>query len=273
MLIDWFTVAAQIVNFLILVWFLKRFLYKPVLNAIDERERKIAAQINEAAERNAEAEKQKALFLEKNRVFEQEREALKLKAVEEVKAEKQALMDSVNKEYSALRTQRDTSLLEEERGLRREIAQKTQTEVFAIARKLLSEMASSSLEERMMERLIGQLQALPPEEREKLAESFRSSSMPLIVRSTFDLPEVQKEAIEAVIADIFGDGAAIKYETSPELISGIELTTNGYKVSWNMAEILTTAGKYVGRILQDKTRPVVQEGGMGHGASQSPSAH
>jgi F-type H+-transporting ATPase subunit b len=39
MLIDWFTVAAQAINFLILVWLLKRFLYKPVLNAVDAREK------------------------------------------------------------------------------------------------------------------------------------------------------------------------------------------------------------------------------------------
>ena len=42
MLIDWFTVAAQAVNFLLLVWLLKRFLHKPVLAAIDEREKRIA---------------------------------------------------------------------------------------------------------------------------------------------------------------------------------------------------------------------------------------
>jgi len=42
MLIDWFTVGAQALNFLILVWLMKRFLYKPVLHAIDEREMRIA---------------------------------------------------------------------------------------------------------------------------------------------------------------------------------------------------------------------------------------
>jgi F-type H+-transporting ATPase subunit b len=43
MLIDWFTVGAQALNFLILVWLLKRFLYKPILDAIDAREKRIAA--------------------------------------------------------------------------------------------------------------------------------------------------------------------------------------------------------------------------------------
>ena len=42
MLIDWFTVGAQALNFLILVWLMKRFLYKPILHAIDAREKRIA---------------------------------------------------------------------------------------------------------------------------------------------------------------------------------------------------------------------------------------
>ena len=45
MLIDWFTIIAQALNFLILAWLLKRFLYRPVLNALDEREKLIASEL------------------------------------------------------------------------------------------------------------------------------------------------------------------------------------------------------------------------------------
>jgi F-type H+-transporting ATPase subunit b len=48
MLIDWFTVAAQALNFFVLVWLMKRFLYKPILNAIAEREKKIASELANA---------------------------------------------------------------------------------------------------------------------------------------------------------------------------------------------------------------------------------
>ena len=65
--VDWFTVIAQILNFLVLVWLLKRFLYKPVLNAIDEREKKIASELEDAAIHKAEARKEKEKFLQKNK--------------------------------------------------------------------------------------------------------------------------------------------------------------------------------------------------------------
>ena len=59
MLIDWFTVGAQVVNFLVLVWLLKRFLYKPVLQAIDAREKQVASQLAKAAEERAQAAKER----------------------------------------------------------------------------------------------------------------------------------------------------------------------------------------------------------------------
>ena len=61
MLIDWFTVGAQAVNFLILVWLLKQFLYRPILDAIDAREKRIAGQIADAKQTMAEAHKEQAM--------------------------------------------------------------------------------------------------------------------------------------------------------------------------------------------------------------------
>ena len=62
MLIDWFTVGAQALNFLILVWLLKRFLYKPILDAIDAREERIDAELAAAALKEAEAKKKRDEF-------------------------------------------------------------------------------------------------------------------------------------------------------------------------------------------------------------------
>ena len=56
MSIDWVTVAAQAVNFLVLVWLLKRFLYRPILDGIDARERDIEARVTAAATAKAEAD-------------------------------------------------------------------------------------------------------------------------------------------------------------------------------------------------------------------------
>ena len=97
MLIDWFTVGAQALNFLILVWLMKRFLYQPILHAIDAREKRIAAKLGDAAKKEAEAKKERDTFLHKNDEFDQQRAALLTKATEEAKTERQRLFDEARK--------------------------------------------------------------------------------------------------------------------------------------------------------------------------------
>ncbi len=92
MLIDWFTVGAQVLNFLILVWLLKRFLYKPILNAIDTREKRIAAELADANAKKSEAQKERDDFLAKNKAFDEQRAALLAKAQEDAKAERERLI-------------------------------------------------------------------------------------------------------------------------------------------------------------------------------------
>ena len=106
MLIDWFTVAAQAINFLILVWFMKRFLYKPVLNAIDEREKRIATELANADAKQAEAQKQHDEFQQKNTEFDQQRAALLSKATGEAQAERQRLLDEARKAADAASSKR-----------------------------------------------------------------------------------------------------------------------------------------------------------------------
>jgi F-type H+-transporting ATPase subunit b len=104
MLIDWFTVAAQAVNFLILVWLLKRFLYKPVLAAIDEREKRIATLIQDAEKKKAEAVKEQTDFLHKSEEFERQRAGLLLEATNSGKTERDKLLEKARTDSEELRS-------------------------------------------------------------------------------------------------------------------------------------------------------------------------
>src|SRR5271163_2056642 len=115
--INWFTVAAQAINFLILVWLLRRFLYKPILQAIDERAKWIATQLAEAEAKKAEAQKERDDFQHKNEAFDQERAALLKKATDEAKAERQRMLDEARKEADELRAKRQEALRSELRNL------------------------------------------------------------------------------------------------------------------------------------------------------------
>ena len=102
MKIDWFTVIAQVINFLILAWLLKRFLYKPILKAVDEREKKIASQLKDAKAEKADAKKEQDDFKQKNEAFDQHKKELMDKAVADTKAERDKLMEEVRNDVNKL---------------------------------------------------------------------------------------------------------------------------------------------------------------------------
>src|SRR5208337_4371811 len=125
MLIDWFTVGAQALNFVILVWLMRRFLYKPILRAIDAREKRIAAELADADAKKAEALKERDEFQHKNEEFDQERAALLSKATEEAKAERQRLLDEARKAADALSAKRQETLRNDAHNLTQAVSRRT----------------------------------------------------------------------------------------------------------------------------------------------------
>ncbi|MBB1078263.1 F0F1 ATP synthase subunit B, partial [Rhodoferax sp. 4810] len=110
MLIDWFTVGAQTLNFLILVWLMKRFLYRPILHAIDEREKRIAAELASADRKKDEAQQKSDEFKYKNEELDRQRAALLCKATDEAKAEGQRLLNEARMTADTLRAEMMESL-------------------------------------------------------------------------------------------------------------------------------------------------------------------
>jgi F-type H+-transporting ATPase subunit b len=255
MLIDWFTIGAQALNFLILVWLMKRFLYKPILHAIDEREKRIATELATADAKKAEAQKESDTFKHKNEEFDRQRTAVLSKATEEARAEGQRLLDEARKTADALSARRQETLRNDAHNLKQAIARRTRQEVFAITRKTLTDLATTSLEERLGEVFIRRLQKMDSEAKAGLGDALKAASGPALVRSAFDLTSEQRAAIQYALNETFSAEIHVRFETAPELISGIELTTNGQKVAWSIADYLTSLEKGVEELLKEKDSP------------------
>jgi len=255
MLIDWFTVGAQALNFLVLVWLLKRFLYKPILHAIDAREQRIVSALADAAAKKAAAQRDRDEFQSKNEAFDLQRAALLSHATEEAQAERQRLLGEARRAADALSAKRHETLRNDAHNLNRAITRRTQQEVFAIARKALADLATTSLEERMGEVFIRRLREMDAKGKAGLGEALKSGSAPGIVRSAFELPAEQRAAIQNALNETFSAEIRLRFEAAPELVSGIELTTNGQKVGWSITDYLASLEKGVGELLKEKDKP------------------
>lgn len=255
MLIDWFTVIAQVLNFLILVWLLKRFLYRPILNAIDAREKRIADELANADAKKADAQKEQDEFKRKNEEFDRQRSALLNRARDEAKAERQRLMDEARKAATDLSSKLQETLRNDKRNLNQEISRRARQEVFAIARKALEDLAGASLEERMVDVFVRRLRTLKDTEKGQLALEFNSPDSPILIRTTFDLPPEQRALIEGAVKETLGMEAQTRFVIAPDLISGIELTVNGQKVAWSIEAYLESLEKGVDELLKEQSKP------------------
>ncbi len=238
MLIDWFTVSAQVLNFLILVWLLKRFLYKPILHAVDERESKIAAELKAADAKKAEAMKERDEFQKKNEAFDGQRAVLLKNATDEANSESARLVEDARKAAAALAAKRQETLKNEEQALHTTIVSRTQQEVFSIARKALTDLAGANLEERMVDIFVQRLSKLTAEKKQLLVAGGKATTEPMTVCTTSELSTEQRSTLAGAIKSALGVNAQVQFKTSPELLAGIELTVSGQKLGWNIADYL-----------------------------------
>lgn len=240
MLIDWFTVGAQLLNFLILVWLMKRFLYQPVLNAIAAREQKIAAALADAAAAKAEAHRQQDAFRHKNEAFEKQRAGLLQAARNAATAESERLQAEAREAADAASAARAKALQADALHLREELTRHTQDQVFDISRRVLGDLAAVSLEQRACEVFIQRLESADGEALAAWGAALKASSEgePALLRSAFELPAAQRTAMLDALGDLFGQPIPLRFETAPELVSGIELSAQGLTLAWSISDYL-----------------------------------
>jgi F-type H+-transporting ATPase subunit b len=241
-LIDWFTVGAQLLNFIILVYLMKRFLYQPVLDAIAAREAKIAAELADAAATKTKAHAQQREFEEKNQAFDEQRADLLSKATEAANTERERLLAEASKTAEAASAARAKTLQADTQALHGEIVRQTQQQVFEIARRVMSDLADASLEQRACAVFIQRLHGVDGETLAALSTALKATSAenPALLRSAFDLPAEQLATIQAALDKTFGQAIALKVETAPGVVSGIELSAQGQKLAWSIAGYLTS---------------------------------
>ncbi|MEZ5573893.1 MAG: hypothetical protein R3E64_18045 [Halioglobus sp.] len=250
MLIDWFTVGAQALNFVILVWLLKRFLYKPILDAIDAREQKIAAQLADAQAKKAEAKQEREEFQRKINDLDQRRAQLLKQASDDASTEGRRMLDAARQAADNLSARRQETLRNDANNLNQAIERKTRQEVFAIARKALTDLAGASLEQRISEVFIERLRALTGEDREGLGKALKAARTPTLVRSGFDLSQEQRDAIHTAVNETFSADIPLRFEVAPDLVCGIELATEGQKLSWSVDQYLRSLEQAVAELLK-----------------------
>jgi F-type H+-transporting ATPase subunit b len=236
-LVDWFTVAAQTLNFIILVWLLKRVLYKPIMAAIDARETLVAAELAGAAAKMRSADKAAEEFKRKNEGLEHDRANLMTQASEEAKTQGRALLEAARVAADALQSKRRDALQREGKDLGRSLKDRAQHAFFTFSRRALKDLADSTLEAQVTAVFCERLRTMTKEDKARLSLAIQAAQ-PVSIRSAYSLPTDLQNSIQTAIDTVFERSIMLRFEVAPELVCGLDLTAAGQRVGWSIAEYL-----------------------------------
>jgi F-type H+-transporting ATPase subunit b len=236
--LSWPTFFLEIINFLVLVWILKRFLYKPILQAIAQRKALIEANLTDAKARQAEAEALKQQFQKRLTEWENEKARLRAGVVEEIAARRAQLLSALD---DSLKQERDKARVLEERRLNELRGNAEATGMAAgvqFTARLLDRAAGAELEAQLIILALEDLQSLPAEQIENLRSACRHAGLKIKVSSAFAISAAQRDAIERELKKLTQDNAVMQFAEEGGLRAGLRISIGPWVLRANLADEL-----------------------------------
>ncbi|MDX2493498.1 MAG: F0F1 ATP synthase subunit delta [Desulfuromusa sp.] len=236
--LNWSTFLLEIINFLVLVWILKHFLYKPVLDVIARRRAGIEDRLTKAQHLHDEADKLKAEYENRLVDWEHERQQSKVILSQELNEERSRQLESLQ---TSLAQERGKAQIAESRQ-RAKTAQtmehKALQQSAQFATRLLTQAAGPELEERLFDLLVNNLSNLSDDQVATLKTQWGDKTKTIIVASVYPLTAVQKNHLEKGLADISGLILPVQYEQDPDLLAGLNITIGAWVLHANIRDEL-----------------------------------
>jgi F-type H+-transporting ATPase subunit b len=233
---DWTTFLLELVNFFILLWILRRFLYRPVLGVIQERRSKIEDQLRAAETIRAEAQKTKEAYEQQLAAWDREKAKARAGLEQEIAAERERLLATVAEEVTEERAKR---LAREERE-RQEWIRMVEQRALALGgrfvAKLLERVASPELENRLIAVALADFPKLPEQEIDKLRTALADDA--LEVASAFTLAEGQRAALAEALARIAGRPVDPVFKENSALLAGLRVHAGPWVLGANLSDEL-----------------------------------
>jgi F-type H+-transporting ATPase subunit b len=241
--LDWTTFILEIINFLVLVWILQRFLYRPVMNVVAQRRSAISQSLQEAQLTQQQATELKAQFENRLVDWQQEREAARKQLGDEIESERQKLMAQLQTELDEQRRKEQVLAARRDENLLREARQQAQVLSEQFAAKLLSRIADPALEGRLLEMLLEDLSSLPEEQRKNLAAAYRDNQTPVQIISAFRLNDAQRQALNTAMQNTLGTAISCEFREDPAVMAGVNIHIGAHYLQANLKEELRFFGE------------------------------
>jgi F-type H+-transporting ATPase subunit b len=236
--LNWSTFILEIINFLVLVWILKRFLYKPVLETIARRREGIEKTLADAESRHNSAVELQEQYESRLTDWEDEKRQARDVLQRELDAQRNEKLEELQ---VLLEQERQKANVIEERRLNdtmRQMERQALEQGGEFATKLLQQAAGPELEARLVARTIEDLKKLPEEQIRNLRKRSQESTVSIRVTSAYELQEKQRQKLEKLLLSITESRTNISYAQSRDLLAGLEITIDSLMLGMNLRDEL-----------------------------------
>jgi F-type H+-transporting ATPase subunit b len=238
MTFDWFTFVAQLFNFFLLILLLRRFLYRPVLKIMDERQERIKAQIEEAKKREEHAAQTLNHYQAEQGRWLSERETQLAQVQADVQTTKQALLKEVRTEVEGQRKQWQDALAKEKEDFLHSLEKRATREVFESMRSALRNLADVELQEQIIRVFIRRLSQLSDADQAAMRTALLHTRNQVQVTTSFGLTLEQKSELELALKAALRQPVSMQVKRNSELICGLEMSIYDQKAAWSIASYL-----------------------------------
>lgn len=236
--LDWSTFFLEIINFLVLVWLLRHFLYRPVLAAIARRQQNVQNSLDAAQSIQTEAAALQTRYEQRMADWQQERDRQRAALESELQTERQSRLAEMSKELEAAREQARAEDRRHWADTRAVLEDAAREQGAAFASRLLGELAGPQLENLLVDMTLRHLRTLPDDSWQKARAGIRKGPGSATVSSAFPLGGGQRQQLEHVLAEKLGVSAACDYQTDSSLICGLEIALGHWVLAANLRDEL-----------------------------------
>ena len=220
---DWVTFALQAINFLVLVWLLRRFLYRPVREVITKRQELAEQATLEAAKQKSDAEAEQQRYVEARDALSDERQQMLKTMHREWDEERRKLLVEAKDEAEAIVAAAREAVAKERQTAVEDIRDQMAGLAVDIASNLLRTVGSDASSEVYLEQIERRLRDLPAEELERLRKDLAAEGAALTVVTATPLEDEERAAWTERLGTCLGQDGRTDFTSDPEILGGAEL--------------------------------------------------
>lgn len=236
--LSWSTFVLEIINFLVLVWILKRFLYKPVMDVIARRRDGIEKSRAEAAALQKDADELRKQYEGRLADWNEERKKAREALNREIDAERARKLEDLESELAKKQEQVRVAGERRQRDEQHKVEETAVMQAAEFASRLLEKVAGRDTETRLVRFLIDELGKLPAERVHEIRQNHGAASGSILVVSAFSLGDEDRKALEQALSTLMAETRSLRFEQDSELLAGVRITIGAWVLGFNLSDEL-----------------------------------